>query len=94
MPHRIQRKWTRVKFIPRINRGDNMVTVFCDELGLAASAATEHEAFDRLSQTIQSFGRALQRKDQRLWERALRESEINWESVAVDAKPGELVVDI
>ena len=69
-----------------------MVTVFCDEFGLAASAETEAEAIDKLLQTIQSFGHALQRKN--LWERALKESEINWEPVPVEVKPGEIAVDI
>jgi hypothetical protein len=82
---------TRVRFYPRIERDKEMVTVFCDALGLAASADTEEEAVDRLKQTVVSYGRALQRKN--LWEKALAESNIDWQSVSVDAD-GEIVLDI
>ena len=81
---------TRVRFRPRIEKGrDDMVTVFCDALGLAASADSEAEALDKLKQTLLSYKQALQRKN--LWERALRESKIDWESISVPAEPDEMV---
>ena len=83
---------TRVSFVPRIDRGEGMVTVFCDAFGLAASAELESEALDKLRQTIISYGHALRRKN--LWERALGESKISWKALSIPVAPGEIVIDI
>lgn len=82
---------TRVRFRPRIERDKEMVTVFCDALGLAASADSEQEALDKLKQTLVSYSHALQRKN--LWEKALRESGIDWQPLSVPADQDEMVVD-
>lgn len=84
---------TRIWFTPRITEEVGMVTVICDELRLAASAETQEQAIDRLKQTILSYAHALQRSPHQ-WERALRESKIDWQPLSVESKPGEIVLDV
>ena len=69
-----------------------MVTVFCDEFGLAASATSLDEALDRLKQTIISYSHALERAH--LWHVTLKKSRIDWQWLRVPCKLEEVVLDV
>ncbi|GEM_PF-6960662 len=72
-----------IRFTPtRIDEEDSL-TVACNELGLAASGPTIEEAGDRLRRTVESYLRALSRRDD-LLEKALSDSGLRVEDIDVD----------
>src|SRR5438093_792517 len=84
--------YTRIRFQPDISQEEGMYTAICMELGLAACADTEEEARAKLQQAIISYCNALKRGN--LLEKALKESNIMWEPLEIDAEPNEMIVDV
>ena len=83
---------TRLRFTPDISQEEDMYTAICMELGLAACAETEGEAKDKLQQAIISYCNALKRAN--LLEKALTESQIEWELIPVPIGPGAMLIDL
>ena len=85
----------RLRFRPEITQEADMYTAICKELGLAACAKTEMEAWDKLRQTVRSYCTALERGYQIAIEKALTESGIIWERIdGPEDEHGDMIVDI
>ena len=83
-----------LRFTPRMMHDEGDWLAICDELRMAANGRSEAQARQKLSVTIQTFCRALRRKNE--LERAFKESGLQTGVVDIPltVRPEELIVPL